>query len=272
MRNFKLTLAYDGTNYAGWQSQPDRATLQDTLERALAKVAGEAIRVVASGRTDAGVHALGQVVGFRSNWQREPAVLLKALNAELPDDMAVLDAAEAPADFHAIAGARQKRYRYVIRDGPVRDVFARHYCWHIYGRLDAAAMHRSAQALAGTHDFKSFENSGSERENSIRTVFEIAVSREQGDLAGSPGIAAATVGQAPSATPGQRGAGDLVAVEVEADGFLYNMVRAIVGTLVEVGQGKRDDSWPAEVLEARDRRAGGRTAPPQGLFLVRVEY
>jgi tRNA pseudouridine38-40 synthase len=269
MRTFKLTLAYDGTNYSGWQSQPGRVTVQDALERALAKITCETIRVVASGRTDAGVHALAQVVSFRSDCPLEPAVLHKALNAELPHDVAVLEAALAPADFHAIASARRKRYRYVICDGPLRDVFARHYSWHIYGRLDEAAMHRSAQALAGTHDFSSFETSGSERETSVRTVFEINVARGQGGAAGLPPIAP---GQAAGAVPPQQGAGDLVVVEVEADGFLYNMVRAIVGTLVEVGHAKRDESWPAEVLEDRDRRAAGRTAPPQGLFLVHVEY
>jgi tRNA pseudouridine38-40 synthase len=270
MRTFKLTLAYDGTNYSGWQSQPGRVTVQGTLERALAKVAGEAIRVVASGRTDAGVHALGQVVSLRSQTRLEPAVLLKALNSELPPDVAVRAADLAADDFHAIASARRKRYRYVLCDGPVRDVFARHYCWHPHGRLDEAAMHSSAQPLAGTHDFSSFETAGSERSTSVRTVFEIAVARGQGGAAGLPGTAPGT-GRPTDATPAEYG-GELVTVEIEADGFLYNMVRAIVGTLVEVGQGRRDEAWPHEVLRARDRRAAGRTAPPQGQFLVRVEY
>jgi tRNA pseudouridine38-40 synthase len=265
MRTFKLTLAYDGTHYAGWQSQPGRATLQDTLERALAKITGETARVVASGRTDAGVHALGQVVSFRGQWQLEPAVLLKALNAELPHDMAVLEAAEVPPDFHAIASARRKRYRYLISDSPIRDVFARNYCWHLCGRLDAAAMQRAARPLVGQHDFCSFETSGSERETSVRTVFEISLTRGHAGRFGSHPMASA--GLPPECVPDE-----LVIMEVEADGFLYNMVRAIVGTLVEVGQGKRDESWPAAVLGARDRRAAGRTAPPQGLYLVRVEY
>jgi tRNA pseudouridine38-40 synthase len=177
--------------------------------------------------------------------------------------VAVLDAAVVPDDFHAISSARRKRYRYRICDSPVRDVFARNYCWHLYGRLDAVAMHRSAQALVGTHDFCSFETSGSKRETSVRTIFEITVARGQGGEAG----------RSPPAPQGVEPIGaELVVIEVEADGFLYNMVRAIVGTLVEVGQGKRDESWPAQVLEARDRRMAGRTAPPQGLFLVRVEY
>lgn len=259
MRTFKLTLAYDGTNYAGWQSQRGQATVQDTLERVLAAITGQAVRATASGRTDAGVHALGQVVSFRSAWPQGPEVLQKALNAELPGDMAVLAADAVSDDFHAIRSARRKRYRYVLSDGPLRDVFARHYTWHCYGGLDSAAMHRAGEALVGRHDFSSFETSGSERETSVRTVFELSVTRGQGGAAFPPGIAQAARG------------GSLV-LEIEADGFLYNMVRAIVGTLVEVGQGKRAESWPAEVLAACDRRAAGRTAPPQGLFLVHVEY
>jgi tRNA pseudouridine38-40 synthase len=203
-------------------------------------------------------------------------VLVKALNAELPHDMAVLGAVEAADDFHAIASARRKRYRYVICNRPVRDVFARHYSWHLHGRLDEAAMQRAAQALAGTHDFTSFETTGSERETSIRTIFEIKVARGQGGVRGLPGVDPSVVLIAAQTSPRARAASDLaddlVIVEVEADGFLYNMVRAIVGTLVEVGQGKRGEAWPAEVLESRDRRAAGRTAPPQGLFLLYVEY
>jgi tRNA pseudouridine38-40 synthase len=257
MRNFKLTLAYDGTNYSGWQMQPGRVTLQETLERALAKVAGEPIRVVASGRTDAGVHALGQVVGFHSSTRLEPEVLKRALNSELPLDMAVLAAELVPAEFHAIASVRRKRYRYLIHDGPIRDLFVRNYVWQSYRPLDADAMRRAARPLVGEHDFSSFENAGSERESSVRHVFELTVARGQGGLAGIP---------APQT------ADDLIAIEIEADGFLYNMVRAIVGTLVEVGQARRPESWPGEALAARDRKAAGRTAPPQGLFLLRVEY
>ncbi len=247
MRTFKLTLAYDGSNYFGWQFQPGHITLQETLERVLRQITGEEIRVAASGRTDAGVHALGQVVSFTSATHLAAEVLQRALNAELPDDMAVLEAREAPADFHANRCAVRKRYRYQIYDGPIRDVFDRRYVWHVTGRLDELAMHRAAQALCGTHDFSSFETAGSERETSVRTVYELAVRRD-------PALA------------------ERISLEIEANGFLYNMVRAIVGTLVEVGRRKRDERWPAEVLAAQDRRAAGKTAPPQGLFLVRVDY
>lgn len=253
MRTLKLTLAYDGTAYAGWQVQPDCCTVQGTLEAAIEKVTGQRVRLLASGRTDAGVHALGQVVGFQTQSGLPVEVLKRALCAELPPDVAVLDVAEVPEGFHPIRDAVRKRYRYLIHDGPVRDVFRRQYGWHYgRGRLDAEAMGRAAEALVGTHDFRSFQSSGAERESSVRTVFEIGVRRGRGEGGGE--------------------GHDWITLEVEADGFLYNMVRAIVGTLVEVGRGARPESWPAEVLKAADRSAAGPTAPPQGLFLVRVDY
>jgi tRNA pseudouridine38-40 synthase len=249
MRTLKLTLAYDGTAYAGWQVQPGMATVQQTLEDAIEKVTGRTTRVLASGRTDAGVHALGQVVGCRTPSDLPADVLRRALGAELPQDVVLLEVAEAPDDFHAIRDAVRKRYRYAIHDAPVRDVFQRLYCWHYtHGRLDADAMNRAAEALLGKHDFRSFQSSGAERESSVRTIFEISVRRGRGEAAG------------------------WITLEVEADGFLYNMVRAIVGTLVEVGRGAQPESWPAEALQAADRSAAGPTAPPQGLFLVRVDY
>jgi tRNA pseudouridine38-40 synthase len=248
VRTFKLTLAYDGTHYAGWQFQPEQLTLQGTLEAALAKITGETIRVRASGRTDAGVHALGQVVSFNTESPLPAKVFQRALNAELPHDISVLDAAEAPLGFHAIRDAVRKRYRYVLDDGPVPDVFRRHFAWHYRERLDAAAMHRAGQSLVGRHDFRSFESAWPQRMSSVRTIYEVSVVR------------------------GFSGDENLIVLEVEADGFLYNMVRAIVGTLVEVGRGSRPETWPAEVLAAQDRRVAGMTAPPHGLFLLRVKY
>jgi tRNA pseudouridine38-40 synthase len=248
VRTIKLILAYDGTAYAGWQVQAGDRTVQEALETALAKVTGEPIRVTASGRTDAGVHALGQVVAFRTASRLPPEVLRRALNAELPRDVAVLEAAEAPEGFHATLHARRKRYRYVIDNGPVRDVFCRHYAWHYPAPLDAAAMHRAAQCLVGCHDFSSFQTSGSPRKTSVRTIYGITISR----------------GNAPNY--------GRITVEVEADGFLYNMVRAIVGSLVRIGRGARPEAWLATVLAAADRRVAGPTAPPQGLFLVDVQY
>jgi tRNA pseudouridine38-40 synthase len=249
VRTLKLTIAYDGTNYAGWQFQLGSASVQETLEKAVAEVTGQQVRVLASGRTDAGVHALGQVVALRTDSTLAPDVLRRALNAVLPHDIAVLEVVETPDGFHPTYDAVRKRYRYVICDGPVRDVFERNYVWHYrYGRLDAEAMRRAAAALLGTHDFSSFESSGAERKTSVRTISELLVERGRG------------------------GREDFITIEVESDGFLYNMVRTIVGTLVEVGRGKRPENWPGEVLRATDRHAAGPTAPPQGLILVKVEY
>ncbi len=248
MRTLKLTLAYNGGNYAGWQVQPDQRTLQGEIESALTKITGSTVRAVASGRTDAGVHALGQVVSFSTESQLSADVFVRALNAKLPRDMAVLWAVDVPVGFNARRDAVRKQYRYVIDDGPVRDVFRLPFCWKYHGQLNAPAMHRAAQALAGKHDFRSFESEWPNRATSVRTVEDINVRRRTGSES------------------------DVVTLEITADGFLYNMVRSIVGTLVEVGTGARGESWPAEVLAAEDRSVAGMTAPPEGLFLVKVEY
>lgn len=248
MPSFKLTLAYDGTNFAGWQRQPKERTVQAELESALERITQQPVKCVASGRTDAGVHALGQVVSFACDTRLDGRTLVKALNAELPEDLFIFDVAEAPAEFHALRDAVRKRYRYVIEDGRIRDLFDRRYLWHIYQRLDDQAMRAAAANLVGTHDFTSYETLGSPRLTAIRTIYDLTVERRRGDRT------------------------ERIVIEVEADGFLYNMVRNIVGTLVEVGKGKQRVAWPAEVLAAKDRRAAGMTAPPQGLFLVWVEY
>ncbi len=256
MRTLKLTVAYDGTDFAGWQFQPGQRTVQQTLQDTLGQITGEKISAVASGRTDAGVHALGQVVGFSTNSHLAAEVIQRALNAELPRDIVVLSAEEAVSGFDPIRHAVRKRYRYVVQDGPIADVFSRRYAWHVFRRLDADAMQRAAEPLLARHDFSSFETAGSERVTTTRTVYELTVARRP--------ISGCARGDDPSRTE--------IQFEVCADGFLYNMVRNIVGTLVEVGRGARDESWPAAVLAAQDRRAAGQTAPPQGLFLVSVEY
>ena len=248
VRTIKLTLAYDGTNFAGWQIQAAGRTVQGVLEAALARVAGEAIRVAASGRTDSGVHALGQGVSFEYAGPLPADDLARAINAYLPEDAAVTDAADAPPGFHARRSAARKRYRYRIYDGPVRAVFERSFVWQCRQRLCEQAMARAAAALVGTHDFASFQTAGSPRESTVRTVYEIAVRR------------------------GRAGEGDEVVIEVEADGFLYNMVRGIVGTLVEVGRGAAPEELPAAALAARDRRAAGPNAPAAGLCLLHVTY
>jgi tRNA pseudouridine38-40 synthase len=244
MRNLKLLLSYDGTDFSGWQRQPDRRTVQQVLEEALGRLTGVESVTNASGRTDAGVHALGQVVHFLTTSRHTPEVFVKALNAMLPPDVRVWGAWDMPQSFHATLDAKAKLYRYVIDNSPIADPFLLRYSDHVYQPLDVESMDRAAQALKGRHDFHSFETSWPNRTSSVRTISHIAVERM----------------------------GTSVRIEVEADGFLYNMVRAITGTLVLVGTGKWAETRVAEALRAEDRRQAGPTAPPQGLFLVRVRY
>jgi tRNA pseudouridine38-40 synthase len=244
-RNVKLTVSYDGTDFFGWQTQPERRTVQQTLEAALAGLTGEErVRVNASGRTDTGVHAVGQVVNFRTAARYPPDVLLRAVNARLPADVVVTAAEDVPDLFDANRDARRKLYRYVLHDGAVPDLFLRRYCHHTRHKLDATAMARAAAVLRGTHDFRCFETEWPNRKTSVRTVTHLAVSRF----------------------------GDWLWLDVEADGFLYNMVRAIAGTLINVGRGFWPESEVKAILEAGDRTHAGPTAPAQGLFLMRVTY
>jgi tRNA pseudouridine38-40 synthase len=244
MRNIKLLLSYDGTDFSGWQRQPDRRTVQQVLEEAIGQLTGTESTTNASGRTDAGVHALGQVVHFLTVSRHDPSVFVKALNAMLPHDVRVKGAWEMPQAFHATLDAKSKLYRYVIDNGRVADPFQTRYSLHAYQPLDVAAMDRAAQALRGRHDFHSFETHWPNRTSSVRTITHIGVTRRH----------------------------DTVSIDVEADGFLYNMVRSIAGTLLLVGTGRWSESRVAEALLAEDRREAGPTAPPQGLFLVRVRY
>lgn len=244
MRNFKLTLSYDGSEFSGWQTQPDHRTVQETLEAALGQVTGERVRVNASGRTDAGVHAVGQVVNFHSDTALSPTTIVRAVNAYLPDDVVARECDLVAASFDANRDAVRKLYRYVIHDGTVADPFMRRYCCRVRKRLDAGAMVRASRCLRGRHDFHSFETEWPNRASSVRTITHLSVNRFT----------------------------DYVWIDVEADGFLYNMVRAIAGTLLNVGRG----FWPEEqveaILKAEDRRVAGPTAPPEGLFLMRVSY
>jgi tRNA pseudouridine38-40 synthase len=244
MRNIKLTIAYDGTEFHGWQRQPNLRTVQQTLEDAIHELTGERANTNASGRTDAGVHALGQVVHFLTASRHSSDTFVRALNALLPRDVRVVAAEEKPQAFHATLDARSKRYRYAIDNGRVGDPFERRFSWHVPQPLDIEKMTCGGALLVGRHDFHSFETDWPNRTSSVRTIFDLEVRRQ----------------------------GSRVTVEVEADGFLYNMVRSITGTLMLVGSGKRPESWVGEVLAALDRAQAGPTAPAKGLFLVRVCY
>jgi len=249
-RRICLRLAYEGTRYSGWQVQPGRETVQGTLALAIERVSGERVEPRGASRTDAGVHALDQVAAFTAAAALEPGTWLRALNANLPADVAVRSAAAAPPDFDPVAAAVRKRYRYRIHDAPWRPVLQRHLVWHCRGRLDCGRMAEAAAHLVGTHDFTSFETTPSTRRSRVRTIHELTVSR--------PPVADDATGAE-------------VWIEVEGNGFLYNMVRIIVGSLAMVGAGRRTPGWLAEAVAARSRPAAGPTAPPQGLVLARID-
>jgi tRNA pseudouridine38-40 synthase len=245
MATFKLTLEYDGGGLVGWQRQRSGASIQALVEDAAAALDGRRVAATAAGRTDAGVHALGQVVGLALERAIEAPALVKALNARLPDSVRVVAAAEVPSSFHARFDARSKTYRYRIWNAEIASPFERRYAWHIGGALDVAAMDRAAGVLCGRRDFAAFQAAGRVPASSVRHVMASSVAR------------------------GER---SLITYDVIADGFLRHMVRNIVGTLVEVGRRRRPPEWMAEVLASRDRSRAGQTAPPEGLFLMRVEY
>lgn len=244
MRFLKLTIAYDGTEFVGWQVQPTGRSVQAELEAAWKAITGEALRITACGRTDSGVHAAGQVCSLATESKLELSVLQRALNAVLPADLCLLEVVDRQGEFHAIRDCLEKTYRYQIQAGRLLDVFARRYAWHVPVRLDVLAMQQAGRHLVGRHDFAAFQATGSERYSTVRTISRVAV---EGTDEG----------------PFQR-----VTIEVAADGFLYNMVRCIAGSLALVGQGKRPPEWLGEALRSRDRAQAGPTAPAHGLLMV----
>ena len=248
MPTYKLTLAYEGTDFCGWQSQPGQRTVQGELQRAWQEITGEEVRVTGASRTDSGVHAWGQVAGIQTGSKLPAEQILSGINAKLPEDMLLRSVEPVGDEFHATHDAQGKRYRYQIHNSRLRPLVDRRRVWHVPQLLNEDAMHRSGQALVGTHDFASFQSVGSPRESTVRTIREVNVSRGLGEHSAR------------------------VQIEVCGDGFLYNMVRIIAGSLVDVGTGRREDSFLEEALAARDRTAAGMTAPPEGLVLVEVQY
>jgi tRNA pseudouridine38-40 synthase len=244
LRTLRLTLAYDGTDFAGWQVQPDCPTVQGLVRDACARILGESVKLTGASRTDAGVHALRQVASFSTASSLDPARLSRALNALLPDAVRVLGASEAPAGFDARRSAMGKRYLYLIDRDRVAHPLLRRYAWHPRFSLDVDAMRSALGAIRGKHDFSAF--------------------------CAAPGRGRTPTCTVRSARLCERGAS--IAIALSADSFLHHMVRNIVGSLVEVGRGAKPASWMADLLEGRDRTRSGPTAPAQGLMLVRVLY
>jgi len=239
-----MTVRYDGTAYHGWQEQPGLATVQGTLVEVLATILGERPAVEGASRTDAGVHAMGQVAAFRTEHRIEVARLQAALNSRLPADIAVVEMVEAPLSFRPSRDPAGKHYRYRIYRGPIKPVFEERFVWHWHRPLEVEPMRGAARLLVGRHDFKSFQTGGSLRENTVREIFRFDVTEDERELH----------------------------VDVEGDGFLYRMVRNLVGTLTEVGRGHRPPEWVTRVRKAKDRTAAGPCAPAKGLCLMEVRY
>lgn len=256
-RTLRLTLAYAGTNYVGWQRQARGTSVQGVLEAALERVLGTPIALAGAGRTDAGVHAIGQVASLVTHHPMETWALQRALNALLPRDVRVTTVVDAPPGFHARFSASRKTYAYRIYRGRVMSPFDRPFSWHYSGPLDLEPMRQALGLLAGEHDFAAFQSAGSDVSTSIRHLFDAQLHRIHGrDLGELPHL--------PDA--------EHLVIRLCADGFLRHMVRSIVGTLVDVGRGRRPAEEMREILESRDRTRAGPTAPACGLLLERVDY
>ena len=245
VRNIKLKVEYEGTNYLGWQRQPQGMTIQQALEEAIERITGVMPTVTGASRTDARVHARGQVANFKTESSLPLERLRGALNAVLPRDIVIREAAEATEDFNSRFSALSKLYHYTVWNDPIRPALERNSVWHVRHPLDAELMQQAANLLIGTRDFACFQSANAASETTARTVMRASWRTD---------------------SPGK------LIFAIEADGFLYNMVRAIVGTLVGVGAGKVSIEQFRKILESADRRKAGRTAPPQGLCLMEVRY
>jgi len=245
MQNYKLTIEYDGTDYHGWQIQAGDVTIQATIQKALSVMTKEPIILHGSGRTDAGVHALGQTASFKTSAKIPAPAYISGLNSLLPDDIVIRSCEPVDETFHARFSARRKTYRYHILNRPLPTAIGRRFSWHIRKQLDIDAMGRAAALICGQHDFKSFEGTGSPRAHTVRTVLHADFYEKNNGV---------------------------WVFEITADGFLRYMVRNLVGTLVDVGLSKISVDDFRRILEAKNRDAAGATAPPHGLFLVEVRY
>jgi tRNA pseudouridine38-40 synthase len=247
LRNLRLTIQYEGTDYNGWQRQKNTPrTIQEIIEDTLKKLLREKVTLIAAGRTDSGVHAQAQVANFKTKSCFAPRKLRQALNSLLPEDIKVTAINQAPLDFHSRYDAKGKTYRYTILNRPYSDVFSRRFVYHYPpGALDVRAMQRSAAMLVGEHDFSSFKITGDSRsKNGVRQIKKLRIAKK----------------------------GGLIVIEITGTGFLHKMVRGIIGTLIEVGRGKLSLAAMKKILRAKSRKAAGPTAPASGLCLVKVRY
>jgi tRNA pseudouridine38-40 synthase len=263
-RTLKLTICYDGTRLVGWQRQAAGLSVQGMLEEALARFEGAPVTVHGAGRTDAGVHALGQVASVELTCAHSPAVLARGVNAALPSEVRVVDVQEAPDGFHARFSAHDKTYRYWLHTGSVVSPFVHPYVWHLQDGLDLNRMRDAAAVFVGTHDFAAFQSTGSSPATTVRTI------RRSDVLVADPRTSLFHPAALGAETAVDRA--DLVAFVIVGNGFLRHMVRAIVGSLVEVGRGRRSPKSIAALLTGGVRADAGVTAPAQGLFLVTVDY
>ena len=260
-QRIRLDVAYRGTNYRGWQRQDGYSTVQGEIEAALHRIVGEPVMTRGSSRTDAGVHALQQVAAFTTSRTIPAERFASALNANLPQDIRIIRSAEVSPDFDPIGDCVRKRYCYLIDDGPVLSPFLTGVVWdYRLGTLDTEAMHTAAQTFLGEHDFASFQSEGSPRQSTVRTIFDIVVRRRVMPLPFGP------IGMCDENVP------QVIAFEVEGNGFLYKMVRTMVGTLTTIGCGKRPRDWVTDIIAAKDRCVAGITAPPEGLYLTEITF
>lgn len=243
MRNLKITLQYNGENYCGWQRQPNSPGIQGTVENAIYEITKEKVKVTASGRTDAGVHALGQVANFKTETNIPASRIPDALNAKLPKDISVISCEEVDMDFHARYNACGKTYRYLIYNRPYRSPLYKNLAYHVKYDLDWDKIRLEAKYLIGTHDFVGFMSSGSSVKDTVRTIYDIKIEEHEG----------------------------ITSIEISGNGFLYNMVRIIIGTLVDIGRGRIKHNME-EIINSKSRSMCGHTAPAHGLFLKKVNY
>lgn len=244
MRNIKLTIEYDGKEYNGWQKQPNKLNIQGEIERAIQNITGEQVELIGSGRTDAGVHALGQVANFKINSDFPIEKMAIAINSQLKKSIRIKEAEEVPQEFHSRYNCHSKTYQYVIDNSEQGSAIYRGLTYHVPQKLDIEKMQKAVTYFVGEHDFSSFKSSGTSSKSSVRIIYDAKVEKD----------------------------GEKVKISLTGNGFLYNMVRIIAGTLVEVGLEKIEPNEILEIIEKGERARAGKTLPPQGLYLVKVEY